>query len=263
MHTRFLKHSKKNTVGRILVAAVFGLIASSATFAAPESVAAPASGQAMAPAGSAKVTASTIALSSQPKLVVDDFEGSEIKNKMDNRANVFIKAPSKAMVSRREETIEGRRTKVLLLRYEKQNQGGPYDSGGWCGYYTLLKSPGALVAPTPENPNPGPVEEQFLDATDYKAVTFWVRGENGDENFVVGVSDRHWDRVGDSVKSQEIGKYLPKGKITKEWQKATIPLDEFFIDHSQLAAISIVFEGDLFTDAGHAGTVYLDDLSLE
>ncbi|MCM8812296.1 MAG: hypothetical protein NC910_04530 [Candidatus Omnitrophica bacterium] len=196
-------------------------------------------------------------------LVVDDFEGSEVKNKLDNRCNVFIKAPSKAMVGRREENIEGKSTHVLMLRYEKQNQGGPYDSGGWCGYYTLLKSPGALVAPTEDNPNPAPIEEQYLDGSDFKAITFWVRGENGDENFVVGLSDRHWDRVGDSVKSEEIGKYLPAGKLTKQWQKATIPLDEYFIDHSQLASISIVFEGDLFSDAGHAGTIYLDEIALE
>ena len=196
-------------------------------------------------------------------LLIDDFEAGEIKNRMGNRANVFIKAPSKAMISNREDTILGKKTHVLLLRYEKLNSGGPYDSGGWCGYYTLLKAPGALVAPTPENPNPPPVEEQYLDGSAYKSITFWVRGEKGDENFVVGLSDRHWDRVGDSVKSQEIGKYLPSGKLTKEWQKATIPLDEFFIDHQELAAIAVVFEGDLFPAAGHAGTVYLDDVAFE
>jgi hypothetical protein len=230
--------------------------------AAPPTGAAGASatGTATAATGQAPVRAPAV---SSAKLVVDDYEGSEVKNKLDNRCNVFIKAPSKAMVSRRQENVEGRETNVLLIRYEKKNQGGPYDSGGWCGYYTLLKAPGALVAPTEDNPNPSPLDEQYLDGSDYKAVTFWVRGETGEENFVVGMSDRHWDRVGDSVKSQEVGKYLPKGKVTTEWQKATIPLDEFFIDYSQLAAISIVFEGDLFPDTGHSGTVYLDDLTLE
>ncbi|MBI3614983.1 MAG: hypothetical protein HY211_00525 [Candidatus Omnitrophica bacterium] len=196
-------------------------------------------------------------------LVVDDFEGGEVKNQLGNRANVFIKAPSKAMVSRREDLIEGKKTNVLMLRYEKKNSGGPYDSGGWCGYYTLLKSPGALRAPTPDNPNPEPVEEQYLDASGYKAITFWIRGEKGDENFVVGLSDRHWDRVGDSVKSQEIGKYLQAGKLTTQWQRATIPLDEYFVDLTQVASISIVFEGDLFPPSGHAGTVYIDNITLE
>ena len=197
-------------------------------------------------------------------LVVDDFEGgSDAKNKLGNRSNVFIKVPSKAMVSVREETVEGKKSRVLMIRYGKRKTGGPFDSGGWCGWYTLLKSPPALVAPTPENPNPPPAEDQYVDASGYKSLTFWTRGEKGDENFVIGLSDRHWDKIGDSVKSQEIGKYLPAGKLTTQWQKATIPLDEFFIDYAQLAGISVVFDGDLFPDPGHAGTVYIDELILE
>jgi len=208
-----------------------------------------------------------LALSAQAvasPLLVDDFEGDEvIKNQLGNRANVFLKAPSKAMVSRRSEQVNGQESQVLMLRYDKRNSGGPYDGGGWCGYYTLLKSPGALVAPTDENPNPEPLGEQYLDGSDLTQVTFWVRGENGDENFVLGMSDRHWDKIGDSVKSEEIGKYLPQGKISTQWQKATVPLDEFFIDYAQLAAVSVVFEGDLFPETGHAGTVYIDSITLE
>ncbi len=102
-----------------------------------------------------------------------------------------------------------------------------------------------------------------MDGRSYKAIVFWVRGEKGDENFVVGLSDRHWDKIGDSVKSEEIGTYLPAGKLTTDWQKATLPLDEFFLDYSQLASVSIVFEGDLFPETGHAGVIYIDDLTLE
>ena len=196
-------------------------------------------------------------------LLVDDFDGVEIKNRLGNRANVFMKAPSRIMATRREEVIQEKKTTALMLKYDKKNSGGPFDSGGWCGYYTLLKSPPALVAPTPDNPNPPPVEDQYLDITKYKILTFWVRGEKGDENFVVGLSDRHWDRIGDSVKSQEIGKYLPAGKITKLWQKAVIPLDEYFIDLTQIASIAVVFEGDLFPPTGHAGIVYVDQVVLE
>ena len=197
------------------------------------------------------------------QVLVDDFNSGEIKNLLGNRSNVFIKAPSKAMVSFREEAVNGKKTSVPMVRYDKRNSGGPFDSGGWCGYYTLLKSPAALVAPTAENPNPEPLPEQYLDGSQYKAITFWVRGEKGDENFVVGLSDRHWDKIGDSVKSEEIGKYLPAGKLTTDWQKASIPLDEFFLDYSQLASVAIVFEGDLFPETGHAGVVYIDDLALE
>ena len=196
-------------------------------------------------------------------LVVDTFEADDIKNTLGNRTNVFIKAPSKAMVSRREDTVGGRKTNVLMLKYDKRNSGGPFDSGGWCGYYTTLKSPAALVAPTSENPEPQPMPEQYFDASSYKAITFWVRSEKGDENFVIGLSDRHWDKIGDSVKSEEIGKYLPSGKLTKDWQKAKIPLDEFFLDQTQLASIAVVFEGDLFPETGSTGVVYIDDIQFE
>ena len=195
---------------------------------------------------------------------VDDFEGEEsARNSLGNRANVFIKAPSKAMVSPRQDTVQGKASQVLMIRYDKRNTGGTFDSGGWCGYYTLLKMPGALVAPTPDNPNPEPTGEQYLDGTPFKAITFWVKGESGDENFVVGLSDRHWDKIGDSVKSEEIGRYLPEGKLTTDWQMATIPLEEFYLDYTQLASVSIVFEGELFPETGHTGTIYIDDVSLE
>ncbi len=196
-------------------------------------------------------------------LMVDNFNSGEIKNLLGNRSNVFIKAPSKAMASFREETVNGKKSQVLMVRYDKRNTGGPFDSGGWCGWYTLFKSPAALVAPTPENPNPEPLPDQYLDGSKYKAITFWVRGEKGDENFVIGLSDRHWDKIGDSVKSEEIGKYLPAGKLTTEWQKAKIPMDEFFVDYGQLAGVSVVFEGDLFPETGHSGVIYIDDLALE
>ena len=203
------------------------------------------------------------ATASAAPLLVDDFNSGEIKNTLGNRTNVFIKAPSKAMVAFREDSLNGKKSMVLMVRYDKRNTGGPFDSGGWCGYYTILKSPAALVAPTPDNPNPEPMPEQYLDGSKYKFITFWVRGEKGDENFLIGLSDRHWDKIGDSVKSEEIGKYLPSGKLTTGWQQAKIPLDEFFVDYSQLASISFVFEGDLFPETGHSGVIFLDDVALE
>ncbi len=206
------------------------------------------------------------------KLVIDDFEGEEIKNKLGGRTNVFQKAPSKALISRRDDTIEGKKTHVLLLRYDKENEGGPYGMGGWCGYYTSLKKPAHLVAPAEgaaapagavQPAAPEQSEEEYLDGSAYKAITFWIRGEKGDEHFMVGLSDRHWDKIGDSVKSEEIGKYVPAGKVTTTWQKAVVPLDAFFVDHSKLGAIAVSFEADAFPEGKGAGTVYLDDIALE
>ncbi len=195
-------------------------------------------------------------------LLIDDFEGEGIQNRMGGRTNVYVRAPSRVMMSRTTDSIQGKKSQVLLIRYDKKAEGGPYNSGGWCGYYSLFKTPGHLVAPTPEDPNPELVGEQYLDAGAFKAVTFWVRGEIGDEDFMVGLADRHWDQVGDSVKSEKIGIYLAGGKLTTEWQKAVVPLDTFFLDYAKLASISICFEGDLFPEGG-SGTVYIDDIALE
>ncbi len=170
--------------------------------------------------------------------------------------------PSKAMVSFRKDVRNGKPTTVLMIRYEKKAEGGPYDLGGWCGYYTLLKKSHPAVSM--EGAGAAEVEEEiYFDASPYKAITLWIKGDKGNENFVLGVADAHWDKVGDSVKSQEIVKYLPAGKITTEWQKAVVPMSEFFIDYSRLSSVAISFESDCFPEGQGSGKVYIDDIELE
>ncbi|MBI3322449.1 MAG: hypothetical protein HYZ94_02070 [Candidatus Omnitrophica bacterium] len=176
-------------------------------------------------------------------LLVDDFEGAS--NKLGGRSNTYVMAPSRALAL---QTDKGAKSgaKALMLKYDKKPKGGPYDSGGWCGYYTLLKT--------------GP---KYFDATPYQSLTFWVKGGTGEENFVLGLADKHWDEIGDSVKSEEIGKYLPAGKVTTEWQKAAVPLTAFMLEMKELASIAVCFEGSVLPGGEGKGTVYLDDLSLE
>ena len=178
-----------------------------------------------------------------PAVVIDDFE-DQMANKIGGRFNAYMQAPSKSLAIKSEGAHGG--TKALMVKYDKKGKGGPYDSGGWCGYYTLVKS--------------GP---RYFDATPYQSLTFWVKGGSGNENFMVGLADKHWDEVGDSVKSEEIGKYIPSGKLTTEWQKATIPLSTFMLEKKELASIAVCFEGSLFPDGAGTGTVYVDDMAFE
>jgi len=331
-----------------------------------------------------------MALSETAPLLVDNFEGDEIRNLLGGRSNVYVKAPSRAMVSL-SSGYAGDETQSLLLRYDKANEGGPFGRGGWCGYYTLLVDERAAVGRFYEpgvgervgegrraefersdrgvaegsgeanfekrekselvsekevtisrtlfkvtgqsskdryryrrSGDGGPrvrggwaghyalggvrkvkiekgtradaskseetaveesrhadmeemdraefvqtyfgkggsEEEVYFDGTGFQAITFWVRGENGEENFVVGLADRHWQRIGDTLKSEDIGNYLPAGRITTEWQKATISLDVFFLDYSKLYAVVIAFEADCYVGGKGAGTIYLDDLEF-
>ncbi len=181
-------------------------------------------------------------------VIVDDFTGEEIKNSLGNKSNVYVKSPSRVMTSKKDETVNGKKVKALMIRYEKKNSGGPGGAGGWCGYYTLLKNAAT---------------GQYLDATNYKYITFWVKGARGDENFMVGLADEHWDKIGDSLKSEEIGAYLENKKITTEWQKARIPLSVFFLDYSTLSSISVSFEGDCFPEGAGSGTVFISDIAIE
>lgn len=182
---------------------------------------------------------------SYAELLVDNFEKSN--NALGGRASVYQMAPSRALALQTTTQFYGPGGKSLMIKYDKKGVGGPYGTGGWCGYYTILKSG----------------ENAYFDGSSFKSITFYVKGDEGTENFKAGLADRHWDRVGDSVKSEEIGKYLPEGKITKEWQKATVPLDAFFLDYKELASIAVCFETDCFPGGEGRGTVYIDDLKLE
>lgn len=176
---------------------------------------------------------------------VDHFEKSV--NAMGGRTSTYEQAPSKAMAIQTEKEHVGPAGKSLAIKYDKQNTNGPRGEGGWCGYYSILK-----------------VGQKYFDATPYTKLTFWVKGEKGGENFKIGMADRHWEQVGDSVKSEEIGTYLPPpNKITTEWQQVVIPLDVFFIDMKQIASIAVCFEADCFPEGKGAGIVYIDELAFE
>ncbi len=177
-------------------------------------------------------------------VVIDDFEDATA-NKVGGRSNTYVMAPSRALAVKTTEAPHAG-AKALMLKYDKKDKGGPYDSGGWCGYYTMTKA--------------GP---RYFDAAPYKSLTLWVKGAQGGESFAIGLADRHWDEVGDSVKSEEIGKYLPAGKITTEWQKATVPLSAFMLEAKELASVAVCFEGSLFPGGAGKGTVYVDDLMFE
>lgn len=175
-------------------------------------------------------------------LLIDNMEKN--KNAFGGRCSVYQWAPSRALFSKAPGM--GKSGKGLKVRYDKKGEGGLYGNGGWCGYYTLVH-----------------VGKKYVDATPYAKLTFWVKGEKGGENFKVGVADQQGEMIDDSTKSDSINAYLPAGKVTTEWQKAEVSLDDVFVDWELLHSISFCFETDLYEEGAQSGTIYIDDLQLE
>ncbi|MCX5715583.1 MAG: hypothetical protein NTV07_01735 [Candidatus Omnitrophica bacterium] len=182
---------------------------------------------------------------SAAEFFIDHFEKNV--NCLGGRTSTYEQPPSRVMAIQTEKERYGTAGKSLAVKYDKQNTGGPRGEGGWCGYYSILK-----------------IGQKYFDAAPYTKLTFWVKGEKGGENFKIGLADRHWEQVGDSVKSEEVGVYLPAThQITAEWQKVTIPLDVFFIDMKEVASVTVCFEPDCFPEGKGAGIVYIDELAFE
>ncbi len=90
------------------------------------------------------------------------------------------------------------------------------------------------------------------DATTSESLSFWVRGENGGEQFEVGIKD-----------STTLSGHEPKVRLVAStgWQHVSIPLQEFQNlkkqDLSSLESFSLGFKYDL-----GSGTIYIDEFTF-
>lgn len=166
-------------------------------------------------------------------LLLDDFDHSDV-NLFGRKAGTYKKLPSVCRASRVEAPRVGDRGRALKLDFRTE-------ATGWCGYYTLLNQ----------------VDGAYYDLGRFDRVSFMVRGETGAENFELGLADRNWMNIGDSLKAGDVGRYLPAGKITTEWQRAVVPLEAFgLLDLSEMGSFVINFHEK------SRGVVYVDDLKF-
>ena len=185
-------------------------------------------------------------------LYIDRMEDNATdKNSLGNYNSYYKMPPSIASYSKSREygVDRGENNAALKIEYDKKGTGGPYGTGGWCGFYTITKDH---------------ARNKYLDVSQHNYLTFWVKGETGDESFKVGLTARMRKIIQDSIKSKEIGEYLPAGKITTEWQLAVIPIEELWLEWSHLYSISICFEEDIFQQGtkSRIGSVYIDDIAF-
>ena len=167
-------------------------------------------------------------------LLLDDFDHATVENLLGEKTNTYKSLPSVARSFWVKDVRYGDTGRSLKLVYNKE-------ATGWCGYYTLLNQ----------------IDGAYYDLSRYESVSFMVKGEKGGEDFELGMADRNWLIIGDSLKAGQVTKYLPACGITKGWQPVTVPLKDFgSLDLSQMGSFVINF------NVKGRGTVYIDDIKF-
>ncbi len=106
------------------------------------------------------------------------------------------------------------------------------DQAGFCGSYIMF----------------------LADLTQYKTLTFLVKGAVGGEVFDIGLNDHVANKREDAVFVGSIYRYLPDG-VSTDWQIVKIPIEDFFGPDIS-TAYSMVF---LFADPGE-GSIWIDEM---
>jgi hypothetical protein len=151
-------------------------------------------------------------------LLLDNFDHSDLNN-LGLKTHTYKRLPSYCKTQRTTDVFYGEEGKSLKLEYHR-------DYSGWCGYYSLLNY----------------AETEFFDLSQFKNLSFMVKGERGGEMFTVGLADEDYLLVGDALKIEEISQYLPSGTVTTKWQEVTIPLSDFEgLDLKRIASFVIDF----------------------
>ncbi|MFH1848167.1 MAG: hypothetical protein ABH825_02995 [Candidatus Omnitrophota bacterium] len=165
-------------------------------------------------------------------LLLDDFNYSDL-NLLGRKTNTYKKLPSLCVTGRVSEERVGESGRSLKITYRKE-------AAGWAGYYTLLNQ----------------IDGEYYDLTPYGAASFMVKGEKGGETFEIGMADKNWLTIGDSLKAGPVDKYLPGG-VTTQWREVVIPLKSFgLLNFKEMGSFVINF------NEKQTSSVYIDDLKF-
>ncbi|MBM3332303.1 hypothetical protein FJY68_10745 [candidate division WOR-3 bacterium] len=160
-------------------------------------------------------------------VVVDSFDRVEDVNSLGGTTGAFWDEMGKAVLRLSHE--RGKWGKAVRFSWDVT------PSGSYTGYWSQLGK---------------------LDAREFGALTFWVKGVVGSSDFQVGLKDGRGNESKVSVR-----KYLARG-IDNNWQKVAIPLTAFakLTDWGDLANATFAFEN--LAGAGE-GTAVIDQLQFE
>jgi carbohydrate binding protein with CBM30 domain len=169
-------------------------------------------------------------------LVIWNFERG-ITNDWGGRYNVYTREPSWARTYLDSSVRRSAGSYSLRVTVHREREGF---CGLWLKFYREADA-----------------TRRFLDATPYRFLSFWMKGEKGGEDFDFDLTDEAHQDKEDPALTRHLHAYLPKG-VTTQWQEVQIPLADFHgLDLSRLAQLTLKFtaRGDY--------RFYIEDLTLK
>ncbi len=151
--------------------------------------------------------------------------------------NHFGRGKSEARIHLVRDVYRGVGGRSMKISYKKDE--------GWAGVWLHLFDEELPV-----------VERKFLNIVDHQYLSFFVKGEEGGENFSVQAADPNWFKKDDSRSAGVCDKFM-KGSVTTQWQEVVIPWSQFNLGSNE--ASTIVFN---FTVPGK-GTIFIDDINFK
>jgi hypothetical protein len=70
-------------------------------------------------------------------------------------------------------------------------------------------------------------QRRYLDAQSFLALSFWVRGHQGNERVLLRVADAEWEWREDALPVAELADFIPTGRVDTSWQQVVVPLRQF------------------------------------
>jgi len=98
---------------------------------------------------------------------------------------------------------------------------------------------------------------QYLDASPYHYLNFWIKGQKGGEDFELELTDENKTEDDDIRPRRPLRAYLPRG-VTTDWQEVVVPLADFpGLNRRRLVRMTLNF-----TKPGDY-RFYLDDIAFK
>ncbi len=167
---------------------------------------------------------------------VMDFDHG-IQNELGGYYNKFERSPSQASTFLDSSVYRGNGGRSLRVTADRQDEGF---CGVWMHFFDF-KAP----------------QRQYFDASPYEYLSFWIRGEKGDEQLTVKLADRDWIELEDSLPVGPAREFMP-GQISTQWRQVLVPLKRFTrLDLHSFGGLTLEF-----TESGKQ-TVYIDDVSFK